>query len=103
MLGEMYPPNVRGLASGITLSVTFTMTFIVIKLYPTMTTVWGSNNLFLFFGAMSLLSMVYVYFLVPETKGKTLQEIGNIFKKKIIVIEEKEESLIEDVRKKANF
>ncbi len=33
---------------------------------------------------MSLLSMVYVYFLVPETKGKTFKEIGELFRKKSI-------------------
>lgn len=83
----MYPADARGLASGITLSAAFTMTFIVVKLYPTFLSIWGSNNLFLFFGIMSLLSMIYVYFMVPETKGKTLQEIGEIFKKKSIVDE----------------
>lgn len=88
MLGEIYPSNARGLASGITLSVAFTMTFIVIKLYPTFVGLWGSDNLFLFFGTMSLMSMIYVYFMVPETKGKTLKEIGEIFKKKPIILEE---------------
>lgn len=84
----MYPANARGLASGITLGAAFTMTFIVVKLYPTFVSLWGSNNLFLFFGVMSLLSMIYVYFLVPETKGKTLKEIGEIFRRKS-VFEEK--------------
>ncbi|KAG4077647.1 hypothetical protein HA402_012958 [Bradysia odoriphaga] len=85
LLGEMYPANARGLASGITLSVAFTLTFIVIKLYPSFIDAFGHNNLFLFFGVMSLLSIVYVYFLVPETKGKTLKEIGELFRKKSIV------------------
>lgn len=89
MLGELYPSNARGLASGITLGAAFSMTFIVVKLYPTFVSIWGSNNLFLFFGVMSLLSMIYVYFLLPETKGKTLQEIGEIFKKQTL-IDEKE-------------
>lgn len=87
LLGEMYPANARGLASGITLSAAFTMTFIVLKLYPTFVSMWGNNNLFLFFGVMSLLSVIYVYFMVPETKGKTLQEIGEIFRKKSVVEE----------------
>lgn len=90
LLGEMYPANARGLASGITLSAAFTMTFVVLKLYPTFINIWGHNNLFLFFGVMSLLSMVYVYFFVPETKGKTLKEIGEIFRKKSTVEKEKD-------------
>lgn len=98
LLGEIYPSNARGLASGITLSAAFTMTFIVLKLYPTFDNIWGSNNLFLFFGVMSLLSVIYVYFLVPETKGKTLQEIGEIFKK-TPVIDEKEGYLKVEVKK----
>lgn len=89
----MYPANARGLASGITLSAAFTMTFIVLKLYPTFVSNFGSNNLFTFFGVMSLLSMIYVYFMVPETKGKTLHEIGEIFKKKSSAEEKQDEYL----------
>lgn len=98
LLGEMYPANARGLASGITLSIAFTLTFVVVKLYPSFIAAFGFNNLFLFFGVMSLLSMVYVYFLVPETKGKTLKEIGEMFRKNTL-LEVKEGYLKVDIGK----
>jgi hypothetical protein len=35
----------------------------------------GPANIFLLFGAISLLSLVFVILKVPETKGLTLEEI----------------------------
>lgn len=37
---------------------------------------------FIFFGLMSFLGAASVYFLVPETKGRTLEEMDEIFKDK---------------------
>lgn len=37
---------------------------------------------FIFFGLMSFLGAAFVYFLVPETKGRTLEEMDEIFKDK---------------------
>lgn len=34
---------------------------------------------FIFFGAVTLLGVVWVYFLLPETKGRTLEEMDEIF------------------------
>ncbi|KAK9471334.1 general substrate transporter [Dipodascopsis tothii] len=34
---------------------------------------------YLFFGGMGVLSAIWVYFLVPETKGRTLEEMDEIF------------------------
>lgn len=34
---------------------------------------------FIFFGCITTLSVLYVIFLVPETKGRTLEEMDEIF------------------------
>lgn len=82
MLPELFPQRIRGLASGVTICFAYLMSFIVIKMYPTMLEVMGNEYVLIFYGTISLLGIFYVKFLVPETKGKTFQEIEELFKKK---------------------
>lgn len=80
MNAEIFPQKYRGLGSGLTICATYTICFACVKLYPEMVTELGSFNVCLFFGVASLLSIFYVYFILPETKGKSLQEIEDMFK-----------------------
>ncbi|KXJ79556.1 hypothetical protein RP20_CCG000432 [Aedes albopictus] len=82
MLAELFPQKVRGPASGVTVFFTYLMSFAIIKLYPTMVAGMGSANVFIFYGAVSLLGGVYVCYVVPETKGNSLQEIEDYFRGK---------------------
>uniref|UniRef100_A0A182VMP5 Major facilitator superfamily (MFS) profile domain-containing protein n=1 Tax=Anopheles merus TaxID=30066 RepID=A0A182VMP5_ANOME len=80
MLAELFPQAVRGPASGVTVFFTYLMSFCTIKLYPSMVELLGSANVFLIYGAVSLLGVLYVIYVVPETKGKSLQEIEDYFR-----------------------
>jgi Sugar (and other) transporter len=82
MLPELFPQRVRGLTAGITVCIAYFMSFVVIKSYPSMLSWLGNGAIFLFYGIVSLLGTVFVHLALPETKGKTLQEIENIFKKR---------------------
>ena len=82
MLPEMFPQRVRGLTAGITVSIAYFVSFLVTKLYPSMLSWMGNGGVFLFYGVISMLGTVFVHLILPETKGKTLQEIENLFKKK---------------------
>uniref|UniRef100_A0A182NAM9 Major facilitator superfamily (MFS) profile domain-containing protein n=1 Tax=Anopheles dirus TaxID=7168 RepID=A0A182NAM9_9DIPT len=80
MLAELFPQAVRGPASGVTVFFTYLMSFFTIKLYPTMVDLIGSANVFIIYGVVSLLGVLYVIYFVPETKGKSLQEIEDYFR-----------------------
>lgn len=82
MLPEMFPQRVRGITAGITVCFAYFMSFIVIKSYPSMLNWMGNGMIFLFYGIVSLLGTLFVHQMLPETKGKTLQEIENLFKKR---------------------
>lgn len=89
MLPELFPQRVRGLTAGLTVCFAYFMSFIAIKSYPSMLLYMGNDIIFLLYGTVSLLGTLFVYFLLPETKGKTLQEIENLFKRQTSSIAEK--------------
>lgn len=82
MQAEVFPQRYRGLASGLTTCVLFFMCFVFTKLYPTMVTHMGSRNVFAFYSAVSLGGVAFVYWFLPETKGKTLEQIADGFRKR---------------------
>lgn len=90
MIAEMYPQKFRGMAAGLTIFAAYTMSFVVIKLYPTMVVELGTVSVLGFYGAVSLCSVIYVYFVLPETSGMTLLEIEALFANDSVKEQEKE-------------
>lgn len=79
MLGEVFPNNVKGLAAGIATCLGFTFSFIAAKIYPSIQLSLGVEGVFFFFGIMALLGTVFVIMFLPETRGKTFEEILHEF------------------------
>lgn len=80
MCGEVFPTKVRGLGSGISSATTFVAFFVVVKTAPGMMTHLGEVITFLIYGTMSLVGTAVLYYILPETKGKSLQEIEERFR-----------------------
>ncbi|XP_061724604.1 facilitated trehalose transporter Tret1-2 homolog [Cydia pomonella] len=80
MCGEVFPTKVRGLGSGISSATTFTAFFAVVKTAPGMMEHLGEVITFLSYGVVALVGTGVLYFILPETKGKSLQEIEEEFK-----------------------
>lgn len=81
MIAEMYPAKVRGLAGGMTACLCYVFNFITVKTYPQMVASMHEHGVYGFYGAVSLVGTVFVVLCLPETKGKTLQEIEDYFNK----------------------
>ncbi|KAE7999903.1 hypothetical protein FH972_004287 [Carpinus fangiana] len=81
-LSEIFPLRVRALGVGIGVAVNRLMnaavSFSFISIYKAITM---GGAAFMFCG-LGILSMVFFYFFLPETKGKTLEEIELLFGKK---------------------
>lgn len=80
MTGEVFPQSLRGVGSGISTSINFLAFFLVVKTSPAMTTYMQPYGAFLTYGCAALIGGVILYLFLPETKGKTLQQIEDHFK-----------------------
>lgn len=80
MCGEVFPTRVRGLGSGISSAVAFTSFFVVVKTAPGMMRDFGEVVTFLAYGVIALIGTTVLYFILPETRGRSLQEIEDRFR-----------------------
>lgn len=51
------------------------LAFVITKTFVNLTDALGQGGTFWLFSGLSVLGTVFVFFIVPETKGKTLMEI----------------------------
>lgn len=79
MIGEVYPTRVRGIVGGMTTCVAHMSVFSVVKTFPFLKKSLYDFGVFGLYGGMSMLALIFFYFCLPETKGKTLQEIEDYF------------------------
>lgn len=82
MNAEIFPIKIRGRATGTAACIGYLFNFIVVKIYPDMAGSMMSYGVFFFYGSFALVGGVFVYFLLPETKGKSYEEIEAYFVKK---------------------
>lgn len=81
LIGELFPLKTRSVGSGITAIMAFLSFFSVVKTSPSMFENLGASGTFFVYCSVALMGTVFVYFFVPETKGKLLHEIEDNFKK----------------------
>jgi SP family facilitated glucose transporter-like MFS transporter 8 len=75
MLGELFPSNVKGIASAVTASFNWILAFAVTKSFQNLLDLLGSPITFWIFAVMCIAGTIFTAVLVPETKGKALEEI----------------------------
>ncbi|GJQ86903.1 hypothetical protein Trydic_g11775 [Trypoxylus dichotomus] len=80
VMGEIYPPHVKSVASSISVACCYFSSFIAAKLFPALESGIGGWSGFAFFAIGNSLGVVFIWFSMPETKGKTLLEILEHFK-----------------------
>ncbi|XP_055839748.1 solute carrier family 2, facilitated glucose transporter member 8-like [Episyrphus balteatus] len=89
ILPEIFPQKVRGSFCGISIGCAYLLSFSSIKIFPSLMDWMGGNgNVFAFYGTMALLSIFFVYWFIPETKGKTFLEIEDYFRRRKSTIHE---------------
>lgn len=75
MMPEIFAPEVKGIAGSSACLFNWLAAFLVTKFYNDMVEAIESYGTFWIFSLFSAVGIAFVYFLVPETKGKTLDQI----------------------------
>jgi SP family arabinose:H+ symporter-like MFS transporter len=75
LISEIFPIKMRGVAMSVATVILWAAVYLVTQMFPILLHGAGPALTFWIFCGMSLLAFFFVWFYVPETKGKTLEEI----------------------------
>jgi len=75
LIAEIFPNGIRGAAVSIAVSALWIACFLVTFTFPVLNRALGSAGTFWLYSAVCAAGFVFVWLRVPETKGKTLEEI----------------------------
>ncbi|KAF5735430.1 hypothetical protein HS088_TW15G00933 [Tripterygium wilfordii] len=75
MISEIFPLRLRGRGLSIAVLVNFGANALVTFAFSPLKALLGAGILFYGFGVIAVLSLIFIFFIVPETKGLTLEEI----------------------------
>ncbi|MCG1037454.1 sugar porter family MFS transporter [Polaribacter sargassicola] len=81
-VSEIFPNHLRASGQAFGSSTHWVLAAIIPSLFPLLLKAIGGGMVFLVFAVMMVLQLLYVAFLMPETKGKTLEELEDIILKK---------------------
>ena len=81
LISEIFPNTIRSQAVAIAVAVQWVANFLVSSTFPTLSA-WSVGGTYMIYAVMSLLSAVFVWKFVPETKGKTLEDMSALWKRR---------------------
>lgn len=80
MIGELLPAKVRGRVAGYLYTTFSIIVFIITKMFPSTRNRIGIDGILVVWALASLAATILIYFTIPETKGKSLNEIEDYFR-----------------------
>jgi sugar porter (SP) family MFS transporter len=79
LVAEIFPNRIRGKALAFASFTQWIFNFLIVLLFPHFLASLGGTITFLFLAVMSFLQFMFTFLYVPETKGKSLEEIEQIW------------------------
>lgn len=80
LIAEIFPNRIRGRAVAVAVVAQWAANYLISSTYPAMME-FSSGMTYGFYGLMSVLSAIFVWKMIPETKGKTLEEMEWLWNK----------------------
>lgn len=80
MLAEIFPLEMRGFGIGIAVFLLWITNFFVGLFFPTLVAGIGISYTFFLFAAVGVLSILFVKTMVPETRGRSLEQLEEDFR-----------------------
>jgi sugar porter (SP) family MFS transporter len=79
LVSEIFPNQIRGKAVAVASFTQWIFNFLVVLLFPHFLASIGGAVTFLFLAFMSFVQWLFTYLYLPETKGKSLEEIEHLW------------------------
>jgi MFS family permease len=74
-IAEIFPNELRAFGQSLGSFTHWILAAVVANVFPYFANTYGAGNIFAFFALMMVLQLLWVIFRMPETKGKSLEEI----------------------------
>ena len=81
LLSELFPNRIRGIAISVAAGINSVVSFLVQLIFPWELANLGTSMTFLIYGVFGLLGLMLILRSLPETKGKTLEELEDMLVK----------------------
>lgn len=79
MNGEFFPLEAKALSSAITTAFNWFCAFLISKFYVNIEQAIGRAGSYFMFAAICFVATIYVFFVVPETKGRSANDMRSYF------------------------
>ncbi len=75
ILSEIFPNRIRGAAMSVATVALWSASFLLTYTFPLLNSWFNASGTFWLYGAISLAGFLFIYKRLPETKGKSLEEL----------------------------
>ncbi|XP_026727556.1 uncharacterized protein LOC113493752 [Trichoplusia ni] len=89
LISELFAINVRSLASSLLISWMWLSSFFLLRYYGTLAVAIGLHGTYYISASITLLGSLYIFFIIPETKGKSQQQIDEALNGPLLVFRKK--------------
>jgi MFS transporter, SP family, arabinose:H+ symporter len=79
LLSELFPNRIRGAAMSISVFALWLGNFTMSCTFPVLNKIFGMSKMFLFYALLNAAGFIFVLLVLPETKGKSLEQIEREF------------------------
>ncbi len=80
VINEIFPGHIRGRAVAVATAFNWASAFVVSQVFLSLIGALGNSLTFWLFGSFCLLGWIWIFFAVPETKGRSLEQIQLLWK-----------------------
>ena len=85
MLPEIFPLKVRGAGAGVSALSNWGANFVVSQAFLPLVALIGTTAVFWILAGICVVAAIFIYFLVPETRGRSLEQIETDLRRKAVV------------------
>ncbi|XP_045762942.1 facilitated trehalose transporter Tret1-like [Maniola jurtina] len=82
IMTEMFSFQIRAKVVGVVVTFAWFMTFVLVTIYTPMCNIFGQFSPFVFYGAVNFGGFIFTMIFIPETKGKSEEEILQLLTKR---------------------